>query len=233
MAVNKQDKKDSILLIDDDVDLCELLSEYLSEAGFNISCVHDGKAAQYLLSKQTFSLIILDIMLPEIDGLSLLKQWDKLPRRQAPVIMLSAKGDDIDRILGLELGADDYLPKPCNPRELLARIRAVLKRSEIHQQVANDFRYEAILLQLDKRICYVEETALNLTGTEFDLLYFLLQHRGQVVDKETLSINVLQRPLQALDRSIDVHISRLRKKLMAFYANPILSVRGKGYQLTL
>lgn len=170
--------------------------------------------------------------MPKMDGLTVLKHLSI--ERALPAIMLTAKGDDIDRIVGLELGADDYLGKPCNPRELLARIHAVLKRSQ-RSLIANTGTLPDSLFHLDsvQRTCYVGDVAITLTGKEFDLLYVLLRHKGEIIDKATLSQNVLQRELQPFDRSIDVHISRLRKKLSAFHEEPIRAIRGKGYQLTV
>lgn len=222
-----------ILLADDDLELSDLLVEYLTTQDLTVTPVYDGKAALAALNMQAFDLMVLDIMMPEIDGLTLLRS---LPNPlHLPVIMLTAKGDDIDRIIGLELGADDYLGKPCNPRELLARIHAVLKRAQPHDAVSNvdTLPDSLVILDSNQRTCHVGEHRVNLTGTEFDLLYTLLANKAQVVSKETLSLEVLQRELQPFDRSIDVHISRLRKKLAPFHDEPIRSVRGKGYQLTV
>lgn len=224
-----------ILLVDDDLELSELLVEYLESQDLTITPVYDGKAALTAVGEQHYDLMVLDIMMPEIDGLTVLKE---LPNNlQMPVIMLTAKDDDIDRIVGLELGADDYIGKPCNPRELLARINAVLKRTQAPNNTtetqADSLPDSLFVLDLEKRQCRVDDEALPLTGTEFDLLYVLLKNKGNVVDKATLSEEVLQRELQPFDRSIDVHISRLRKKLAAYHDEPIQALRGKGYQLTV
>lgn len=221
-----------ILLADDDAELSALLQEYLSNHDIDCDCVADGEAALSALQHQTYDLVILDIMMPKIDGLTVLKQLTN--NITTPIIMLTAKGDDVDRIIGLELGADDYIAKPCNPRELLARIHAVIKRSqprEAHQ--APPLPNSLIRMDLNTRSCYFDEQELQLTGTEFDLLYTLLQHKGQTIDKSTLSQTVLQRELQPFDRSIDVHISRLRKKLSTYQEDAIKSIRGKGYQLAI
>ena len=170
-------------------------------------------------------------MMPKIDGLSVLRQLPTLT--QTPVIMLTAKGDEIDRIIGLELGADDYIAKPCNPRELLARINAVIKRTTAQATDFTPLVHERLELDQVHRVCKVDGKVLQVTGTEFDLLIALLQQQGNVVSKEWLSQTVLQRELQPLDRSLDVHISRLRKKLQPFHEDPIKAVRGKGYQLVL
>lgn len=235
-----------ILLGDDDEELTQLLQEYLQNHGVDCDCVHDGQAVIERLqtmaetstndSKKShhYDLLVLDIMMPKMDGLSVLRQLPAISN--IPVIMLTAKGEEIDRIIGLELGADDYITKPCNPRELLARINAVIKRTQI---TANKLSEQTTLpesrLQLDQnqRLCTVDGTKLQVTGTEFDLLLALLKQKGEVVSKDWLSEQVLQRELQPFDRSLDVHVSRLRKKLQPFHDEPIKAVRGKGYQLVL
>lgn len=224
-----------ILLADDDLELSELLVEYLESQDLTVTPVYDGKATLTAVSEHHYDLMVLDIMMPEIDGLTVLKE---LPSSvKTPVIMLTAKDDDIDRIVGLELGADDYIGKPCNPRELLARINAVLKRTQAPnnavEEQADTLPDSLFVLDLEKRQCHVGDEVLALTGTEFDLLYVLLKNKGNAVDKNTLSEKVLQRELQPFDRSIDVHISRLRKKLAAYHDEPIQALRGKGYQLTV
>lgn len=229
----------SVLLADDDTELTELLSEYLSAHDMLCTVVEDGEAALEKLSdaQQHYDLMVLDIMMPKMDGLSVLKQ---LPTdNRLPVIMLTAKGDEIDRIIGLELGADDYLGKPCNPRELLARINAVVKRSR-HSYASTATTSSATtapdsLLQMDEsqRLCQINGETLTLTGTEFDLLYVLWRNKGTAIEKATLSEQVLQRELQPFDRSLDVHISRLRKKLSLYHDNPIRAIRGKGYLLAV
>lgn len=221
-----------ILLADDDNELTELLSEYLSAYEIRCDIADNGRIALEKLQQRDYDLMVLDIMMPELDGLSVLKQ---LPRVvDIPVIMLTAKGDDIDRIVGLELGADDYLGKPCNPRELLARINAVIKRSQSSPADTTEHLPDSMIdLDLVQRQCHVGDEVLRLTSTEFDLLYLLLQRKGEIVDKETIAMQVLQRELQPFDRSVDVHISRLRKKLSAYHENPIQSLRGKGYQLII
>lgn len=222
-----------ILLGDDDEELAQLLQEYLHNHGVSCDCVYDG--AQVLERLQDtayeYDLLVLDIMMPKIDGLSVLRQ---LPAtRQIPVIMLTAKGDEIDRIIGLELGADDYIAKPCNPRELLARINAVIKRTKTTLTEIISLTHDRLMLDQIHRICTIDNTLLQVTGTEFDLLVALLQQKGEVASKEWLSQTVLQRELQPFDRSLDVHVSRLRKKLQPFHDYPIKAIRGKGYQLVL
>jgi len=192
---------------------------------------NDGEQVLQKLKTNSYDLIVLDIMMPKIDGLSVLRQLPTLT--QTPVIMLTAKGDEIDRIIGLELGADDYIAKPCNPRELLARINAVIKRTTAQATDFTPLVHERLELDQVHRVCKVDGKVLQVTGTEFDLLIALLQQQGNVASKEWLSQTVLQRELQPLDRSLDVHISRLRKKLQPFHEDPIKAVRGKGYQLVL
>lgn len=242
-----------ILLGDDDEELTQLLQEYLNNHDIECDCVHDGEAVitrlqaiNHLLitdsatNNPAYDLLVLDIMMPKMDGLSVLRQLPTISK--IPVIMLTAKGDEIDRIIGLELGADDYITKPCNPRELLARINAVIKRSKT--TAANSLSNATILEQTTlpasrlhlnpaTRHCQIDDTELQVTGTEFDLLLALLKQKGIAVSKEHLSQNVLQREWQPFDRSLDVHISRLRKKLQPYHDEPIIAIRGKGYQLVI
>lgn len=220
-----------ILLGDDDTELSDLLVEYLTNYGVECDCAYDGEQVLQKLETTHYDLIVLDIMMPKVDGLSVLRQLPTLT--QTPVIMLTAKGDEIDRIIGLELGADDYIAKPCNPRELLARINAVIKRTTAQTTDFTPLVHKRLELDQVHRICSVDGEELQVTGTEFDLLVALLQQQGNVASKEWLSQTVLQRELQPLDRSLDVHISRLRKKLQPFHEDPIKAVRGKGYQLVL
>ncbi len=224
--MNKQ-----LLLIDDDNEQTDLLSEYLF--AYNIDCdiAEDGEIALEKLAKQSYDLIVLDIMMPKIDGITLLKQLPTLT--DTPVIMLTAKDSDMDRIIGLELGADDYIGKPYNPRELLARINVVIKRNQRLPAQQENLTTSIFQLNHEKRTCYVDEVELFLTGTEFDLLSVLIRHKGEIVDKSLLSQEVLQREWSPFDRSLDVHISRLRKKLSAHHQEAIKSIRGKGYQLTV
>lgn len=223
--------KKSLLLVDDDNELTELLSEYLSSYDISCDIAENGKIALEKLGTQQYDLVVLDIMMPKIDGITVLKQLPAIT--DTPVIMLTAKDSDIDRIIGLELGADDYIGKPCNPRELLARINAVIKRtqsSSVSQETLPDSVFQ---LDTSQRTCHIGQLEIPLTATEFDLFYALLKRKGEVVDKSDLSIQVLQRELQPFDRSIDVHISRLRKKLSVHHQDVIKSIRGKGYQLTV
>ncbi|MDN6275647.1 response regulator transcription factor [Psychrobacter sp.] len=225
----------NILLGDDDEELTQLLQEYLHNHGIQCDCVHDGQAVMSKLkdsaSHTPYDLLVLDIMMPKTDGLSVLRQLPSIS--DIPVIMLTAKGEEIDRIIGLELGADDYITKPCNPRELLARINAVIKRTSMSASEHLTLPESRLQLDQNQRICQIDGTELQVTGTEFDLLVALLKQKGDVVSKEWLSEHVLQRELQPFDRSLDVHVSRLRKKLQPFHDEPIKAVRGRGYQLVL
>ena len=218
-----------VLLVDDDALLTELLTEYLTAEGLNVHSVPDGEAGvQEILSGQ-YDVVVLDSMMPKMNGLDVLKNVRS--QSTIPIIMLTAKGDDIDRIIGLEMGADDYVPKPCTPRELLARINAILRRA---QNSANDqggapnsISVSDVTLYPAKRQATIKEAPLELTSTEFHLLEVLMRHAGQVVSKETLSIEALDRKLAKFDRSIDVHISSIRHKLGD--ASLIQTVRGLGY----
>ena len=217
-----------ILIADDDVELCELLKEFFESEEFNVHLAHDGLEALHAAQKPGLDLVVLDVMMPEMNGLDVLKELRKESR--LPVIMLTARGDDLDRILGLELGADDYVPKPCNPRELMARIRAVLRRSG--GAVSN------VLIQTDdlelnqgNRTLMKNGEAVELTSTEFSILQSLLQHRGEVVSKRDLYVTALGREPVAHDRSVDMHVSNLRRKLgpAGDGENRIETIRGIGY----
>lgn len=220
-----------ILIADDDRALAELLAEYLQREGFAVDVVHDGEAALARLRDPALrpDLLILDVMMPGRDGLETLREL-RLQQR-LPVIMLSARGEPVDRVIGLELGADDYLSKPCLPRELLARVRAQLRRQT--PEAASNLQVGNLRLQPGDRQASVDGQDLTLTGAEFSLLLALAQRAGEVVDKATLTRLALGRELERFDRSIDVHVSRVRHKLAeASSAAPrIESVRGSGYLL--
>lgn len=223
-----------LLLIEDDREMCELLREYLESEDFELEAVQNGEEGLEKALKEAFSLVILDVMLPGLNGLEVLKEIQKVS--DLPVLMLTAKGDDVDRIVGLELGADDYLAKPFNPRELLARIRAVLRR-----KVRTDAEGSAPLVVADveldaaSRVVHVGGNRINLTTVEFAILEILLQAAGRLVRRETLVMGALKRTYSPFDRSVDVHISNLRKKLGP-YPNGrerITTLRGEGYQFAL
>ncbi|RDI98211.1 DNA-binding response regulator [Dyella solisilvae] len=220
-----------ILIVDDDRALAALLAEYLQREGFAVDVAHDSDTGLAHLHNPAMrpDLLILDVMMPGRDGLDTLREL-RLKHR-LPVIMLSAKGEPVDRVIGLELGADDYLTKPCLPRELLARVRAQLRRST--PVAAGAMQVGNLRLEPGERRAYVDEQELSLTGAEFQLLLALAQRTGELVDKATLTRMALGRELERFDRSIDVHVSRLRHKLAdASGQSPrIESVRGAGYSL--
>ena len=217
-----------VLLVDDDALLTELLTEYLTAEGSNVHSVPDGEAGVHEILTGQYDVVVLDSMMPKMNGLDVLKTVRA--QSSIPIIMLTAKGDDIDRIIGLEMGADDYVPKPSTPRELLARINAILRRAQNqHDQgnASNSLSVSNVTLYPSKRQATIGDGPLELTSTEFNLLEVLMRHAGQVVSKETLSIEALDRKLAKFDRSIDVHISSIRHKLGD--ASLIQTVRGLGY----
>ena len=202
-----------ILLADDDEELCQLLVDFLEREGFSVDVSHDGENTLRLAANGGYDALILDVMLPHRSGLDVLR--DLRRGSHLPVLMLTALGEDIDRILGLELGADDYVPKPCNPREIAARLRAILRRTrgDIDGARLEDLSIGPVLLRSASRSVVVRGDPVALTGTEFNILAALMRDAGRVVSKDTLSQAVLGRPLGPFDRSIDVHISKLRRKL--------------------
>ena len=219
-----------ILLIDDDTTLCELLGEYLQAEGFAVQTAHDGVTGLELARQGGWDAVILDVMLPGLNGLEVLRRLD--PEAVAPILMLTARGEDTDTVVGLELGADDYVAKPCSPRVLVARLRALLRR-----QGAGGERSEVLLhgdLQLDpgSRSVTVGGQAVSLTGAEFNLLHLLLQHAGSVVSREQLAADGLGRALGAYDRRIETHMAQIRRKLgpLPDGSPRIHTVRGTGYQ---
>ncbi len=229
---------DRILLIDDDEDLCELVAEYLSVENFAVEAVHDGAGGLERALTGAFDLVTLDVMMPKMNGFDVLKHLRQTSK--VPVLMLTARGDDAERIVGLEAGADDYLPKPFNPRELVARIRAILRRvqasEEIDQITAEKFQIDDIEISKSARSVKRGGEELNLTSVEFDLLAALLKEAGTIVKKEDLSLTVLDRKLSPFDRSLDMHVSNLRKKLGTRGANReerIKTIRSVGYIYTI
>ena len=223
-----------VLIIDDDVILSGLFQDYLEEEKFQVRTADTATEGLQLALQGEFDIVILDVMLPDMSGTEVLKAIRQ--QSHVPILMFTAKGDDVDRIMGLESGADDYVPKPCTPRELIARIKAILRRSEITRQQQQD---ETVIqtgpLQLwpQQRKAIWFDTALELTSTEFSLLESLARNAGQVVSKNALSEAALGRPLARFDRSIDVHMSSIRHKLgqQQDGHSYIQTVRGKGYQL--
>lgn len=225
-----------ILLVDDDKELCELLQELLQLEGFEIDICHDGVSALDQVAEQRYDIIVLDVMMPRLNGFDTLRELRS--RVTTPVLMMTARGDEVDRIVGFEVGADDYLPKPCNPRELIARLNAILRRVKMEQHSQHPARAPATLccgpLQLDPatQSAQLGEHVLELTQTEFGLLHQLLAQPGALISKEQLMQQVLNRRLGPFDRSIDMHVSNLRKKLGDHVQAPtIRTVRGRGYLL--
>ncbi|MBC9250035.1 DNA-binding response regulator [Pseudomonas alcaligenes] len=218
-----------LLLIDDDRELCELLGSWLQQEGFQVHACHDAGSARSSLAQHNPAAVILDVMLPDGSGLELLKQL-RSEHAELPVLMLSARGEPLDRILGLELGADDYLAKPCDPRELTARLRAVLRRS---QPVASATRLELGDLSFSqvRGVASLGEHEISLTLSESRILEALLQQPGEPLDKQALAQLALGRKLTLYDRSLDMHVSNLRKKLgpHADGRPRIIALRSRGY----
>jgi two-component system response regulator CpxR len=227
-----------LLLADDDVELCEMLKQYLEVEGFQVSMAHDGETALKQARTGDNDLIVLDVMMPQLNGFDVLREL----RRDSlmPVLMLTARGEDVDSIVGLELGADDYLPKPCNPRVLVARIRAILRRAQSQTQHRDEAESPATLklgdlqIQTGSRTIVLAGKPIAMTSTEYSVLEVLLREAGRVVSKAVLSERALGRELTRYDRSIDMHLSSLRKKLgpLANGEERIKTVRGIGYQYT-
>jgi DNA-binding response OmpR family regulator len=220
---------DRVLIVDDDVELCRLLAERLSTEGFSLEAAHDGSRGLSRALSQEHALAILDLMLPGMNGLDLLRNLRS--QSSMPVLMLTARGEDVDRILGLELGADDYLPKPFNPRELIARARAILRRSERVSDTSDVLIVDDVRLDPAAREVLIDGIPLDITSVEFSLLEALLRNAGHVVTREHLTQTVLGHKLGTFDRVIDVHVSNLRKKLSRVHAGErIKAIRGSGYQ---
>lgn len=224
---------DRILVIDDDTELCELLTDYLSGQGFAVETVNHGEQGAEQALAGHYALVVLDVMLPGLNGFDVLRKIRQDSR--VPVIMLTARGDDVDRIVGLEMGADDYLAKPFNPRELVARIRAIQRRFDaVHPAAAgtpDELKVGDVTLCQSNRTVKLDGEQVDLTSVEFNLLEVLLARAGQVVSREVLVEEVLGRQLSAYDRSIDVHVSALRKKLghLSGGTERIRTVRSVGY----
>ena len=243
-------RKDIILIVDDDVELQQLLTRYLTEQGYTTSVVGDGNAMDHWLDQQRADLIILDLMLPGEDGLSLARRIRH--RSSTPIIMLSARGEELDKIIGLEVGADDYLSKPFNPRELLARIRAVLRRGYSQETLTADsennnsaatrksgtaeypIHFGEFTLDMESRILWRNDTEVNLTSGEMELLIILVKHPNRVLARDQLMDMINASDADSFDRSIDVRITRLRRKLDDSSAKPrfIRTVWGEGYRFT-
>jgi two-component system response regulator CpxR len=221
-------KQDRVLIIDDDVELCRLLSERLQPEGFTIETIQDGQAGLKRAALGQHDLVILDLMLPGMSGLDVLRNLRF--HSSVPVLILTARGDDVDRILGLEIGADDYLPKPFNPRELVARIRAILRRVSRDAGNSSIVIVDSVRLEPSALKVWIDETEVSVTSLEFSLLETFMRNAGQVMTREDLTERVLGRKLGPFDRVIDVHVSNLRKKLGRFSSEELIkAVRGMGY----
>lgn len=223
-----------LLLVDDDIELVELLAELLRLEGFQVEIAHNGQQALDTLDS-SYDLVLLDIMMPVLNGVETLKQLRQ--RFDTPVMMLTARGNEIDRVLGLELGADDYLSKPFNDRELVARIKSILRRTvknsaEIPKSnVKDSIEYAGITLQTGSQQAFFAGQNLYLTGTEFALLQILIANPGRILSREYLNMKVLSKPLTPFERAIDMHMSNLRKKLpqKADGSSWFKTLRGRGY----
>ena len=224
----------NILMVDDDVEFVQMMREYLEPEGFAVASAHDFDSGLRAVRQQNHSLVVLDVMLPGGSGFDLLRTLRK--ESKIPVLLLTGRGEAIDRIVGLEIGADDYLPKPADPRELTARIRAILRRTEgdFSEEPKDDWiSVGEIALSPGRREIRCNNKLVDATAFEFNILEYLLRHLGKIVPREELAEAALGRKLGMLDRSIDVHLSRLRKKLAACGADQrIKAVRGSGYIFT-
>ncbi len=220
----------TILLVDDDVELCELVAEFLGGEGFEIEVVFNGPSGLDRARSGAHDLVILDVMLPGLTGFEVLRRLRETS--SVPVLMLTARGEEVDRIVGLEMGADDYLAKPFNPRELAARIRAILRRAEAPAERSERMVVDDLVIDLGTRSVSVADLEINLTGVEFSLLETLIRSAGSVVSRDDLSRAALFRRASGFDRSLDVHISNLRRKLgpTETGGERIKTIRGVGYQ---
>lgn len=219
----------NILLVDDDLELCELLKRYLERELFQITLVHDARRGLEEALTGKYQAVILDVMLPGGNGVDILRAIRQ--RSDLPVLMLTAKGDEMDRIQGLEIGADDYMPKPANPRELAARLRSILRRNRSADVADTNIKLDELLINLDQHQVSREGDVLDLTATEFNILCVLAREAGKVVEKNRLAEQSMQRSLTLYDRSLDMHLSNLRKKLgpNRHGDQRIKTVRGIGY----
>jgi two-component system, OmpR family, phosphate regulon response regulator OmpR len=217
-----------ILLIEDDPRLAEMVKSYLGKAGFSVTMVSRGEAGIAILAREPFDSIVLDLMLPDIDGLEVCRRIRA--RSQTSILMLTARGDAMDRVVGLELGADDYLPKPFEPRELLARLRAILRRAKSGER-SDTFRFGRLEIDAGARIARLDGEVRSLTGHQFSLLLVLARHAGRVLSRDVIMDLLKNERLEAFDRSIDVHISRIRAAIEDDPKNPrrVITVRGAGY----
>lgn len=228
----------NLLLIDDDKEFCRVLSQFLEGEGFQCEMVHDGVSALHMVAQKDYDALIVDVMMPRMNGFEVVRRVRK--HKETPVLMLTARGDENDSIVGLEIGADDYLAKPCNPKVLSAHLRAVLRRSEGTSQavatpVGETMVVGDVAIYPGSRQITISGQEIDLTSTEYKILELMVRTPGQVVDKETLSLKCLNRKLNPYDRSIDFHISSLRRKLGPGPGNAqrIITVRNEGYLFSL
>jgi two-component system response regulator CpxR len=230
METAEKQKQLSLLLVDDDTELCGMMKEFFAEAGHRLDCAYNGKSGLDSALNGAYDLVILDVMLPIFDGLTLLQQLRR--RKDLPVIMLTARVQQHDRILGLNAGADDYLPKPFDPDELLARIRAVLRRTDTAKwKDSAVLTIGKIQVNATTREASIAGSAVKLTAVEFDLLEMLMRSAGRIVSRSEITTALFERETTPYDRFLDVHISHLRKKLHGG-GNLIRTVRGVGYVFT-
>ena len=220
----------TILIIDDDRELCTMMVEYLSGQGYAADCAHDGASGLARAYERAYDIIILDVMLPRLDGFGVLQTLRR--RSDVPVIMLTARAREADRLQGFDVGADDYLTKPFAASELLARIRAVLRRAQGTKPPSADLRVATIVLNPAIRRAWNREVELELTSMEFDILELLMRAAGRIVSRDEMAASLHQREALPFERSIDVHISHLRKKLAPDGDQLLRTVRGVGYQLS-
>ena len=223
-------REESVLLIDDDVELCFMLKEYLGRHGWSVSTRHSGETGLQAALEDHYAIVLLDVMLPDLDGFEVLGRLRQ--RSKINVVLLTARGDDVDRIVGLEMGADDYLAKPFNPRELVARMRAVVRRSSSREHgMSKRMSVAGFTIDSNGRNILFGNQRLELTDIEYLLLGKLLENPYQVISREELVEQILERPFRPLDRSIDMHLSRLRRKLESLegFAGGIKTVRNSGY----
>ena len=225
-------QKNSLLLIDDDNRLTSMMGDYLGGHGFEVATAASLAAGREQLRAGQFDALVLDLMLPDGDGLDLTRELRAEPRtRRLPLLMLTARGEPLDRILGLEIGADDYLPKPFEPRELLARVRALLRRAAPDTESDDTLRFGRLEIDLGAREARLDGQRCDLTSHQFDLLVVLAQSPGRVLSRDQIMDSLKGHPVEAFDRSIDVHVSRIRSVIEDDAKNPkrVLTVRGTGY----
>ena len=231
-AVEGATNNERVLLIDDDTELCAMLQDYLGRHGWRVTARHSGTTGLNSALEGLYGIVLLDVMLPDLDGFEVLRRLRK--QSAVNVLLLTARGDDVDRIVGLELGADDYLPKPFNPRELVARMRAIARRGPQIDPGVPSKTVAGFAIDATRRTISFAGQTLDLTDVEFLLLSMLLQRPYEVVSREELTERVLERPFRPLDRSIDMHVSRVRRKLEALrdFQGSIRGIRNSGYMFT-